>query len=70
MIVVSSPLMRDKIIDVATSIEEFEVKHVKTEGINIFFQTDVADEKALPIIKKAIKGNPKFSALTIKVKAE
>lgn len=70
MIVVSSPLMRDKIIDVATSIEEFGVKHVKTDGINMYFQTDVTDDKALPIIKKSIKGNPKFSSLMIKVKAE
>lgn len=70
MIVVSSPLMRDIIIDVATSIEEIKVEHVKTDGINMYFQTDVKDEKALPVIKKAIKGNPKFSALMIKVKAE
>lgn len=70
MILITSPLMKDKIVNEAEAIEEIKVNHIKTEGINMYFETDTDDETALPIVKKAIKNNPNFKGLMISVKIQ
>lgn len=70
MVIITSPLMRDKVKDIALNIEEIDVNFVKEDGINLYFKTNVEDKEAIDIIKKHIKNDPGLSGLIIKVREE
>lgn len=70
MVIITSPLMRDKVKEIALNIEEIDVDFVKEDGINLYFKTNVEDTEAIGIIKKYIKNDPGLSGLIIKVREE
>ena len=70
MVIITSPLKREKVKDIALNIEEIDVNFVKEDGINLYFQTSVDDKEAINIIKKQIKNDPGLSGLVIKVRQE
>ncbi|WP_297376188.1 hypothetical protein [uncultured Helcococcus sp.] len=70
MVIVTSPLMKDKVLKIVEEIEEIDVKHIKTEGINMYFETNVDDDQAISIIKNRIKSDPISNGIIIKVRKE
>lgn len=70
MVIVTSPLMKDKVRALVEEVTEIEVKHIKTEGINMYFETNVSDDEAISILKKKIKSDPISNSLIIKVRKE
>lgn len=73
MIVVSSPLKRDFMVELVDgyTIDNFEFKHVKTEGMKLYFECANPDtEKAVRHVKNLIKGSEMGRALYFTVTAE
>lgn len=69
MIVVASTMKKDEIRQIVENIEEISVKFVKIEGFNQFFETDVEADKAVDIVKKAIKADPIGKSLMVQVRS-
>lgn len=71
MIIVNSPIMQDKIIEILESSDKGDFKFNKKEGIRIYFETSIENkEEAAKIAKSEIKNNPISGALIFKVKTE
>lgn len=71
MIIVNSPIMQDKIIEILEASNEASFKFIKKNGIRIYFEVDmVDDEEAAKIAKSEIKKDPISGALIFSVKTE
>lgn len=71
MIIVNSPIMQDKIIEILESSDEASFKFVKKDGIRIYFEIDLDDkDEAARIAKSEIKKDPISGALIFSVKTE
>ena len=71
MVIVNSPIMQKKIIQIVEGITEMKFTHEKTDGIRIYFNTDNEDiEAACKLVKAAIKKDPMGGALVLTVKSE
>lgn len=68
MVIVSCPLMKDKVIEIVEGIAGLEAKHIKTEGIDLYFETNTDVDSAIEIIKPVIKNHPLSRSLIIKVR--
>lgn len=70
MIVITSPLMQDKVKKILENVEKYNLTYLKTEGINIFYETTDDEDEVLSEVKYIIKNNPISSSLIIKARKE
>lgn len=69
MIKIALPMKQDFIIEVLEETKQFTF--VKKEGINLFFNTVIADEEdAIKLAKSTIKATPTGSVLYFNVTGE
>lgn len=71
MIIVNSPIMQDKIIEIVESINSPRFTFVKKDGIKIYFDTEYNNlDEACTIVKNEIKKDSMASAIMFTVKSE
>lgn len=70
MVVVTSPLMREKVKNIVLNIENLDISFVKEEGINLFFNTDADIDYAISVIKSELKKDPMSGSIIIKVRKD